>query len=185
MIFSILAFLSLFIGICIKDRKMSLKIQSLKCFFESIYAITISAYTVAGLGLLNFIRTTLFSYKDKFSKYSYLTILFLFEGIIIINCIYTWNGFISLLPTLASATRTFCMWQSNMKYVRLSAVLAAILFGGYYIYYQGWFMLAGYILLFIISCCAVLKHDIKLLNSKILKVKKTKTDINFRLCFKL
>ena len=37
MVFSILALLAVCISICIKDRKKSLYVQSLNCFFEAIY----------------------------------------------------------------------------------------------------------------------------------------------------
>ena len=37
MVFSILALLAVCISICIKDRKKSLYVQSLNCFFETIY----------------------------------------------------------------------------------------------------------------------------------------------------
>ena len=36
MVFSILALLAVCISICIKDRKKSLYVQSLNCFFEAI-----------------------------------------------------------------------------------------------------------------------------------------------------
>lgn len=45
MIFSILAFVALFVSICIKDRKKSLYVQSLNCFFWSdIWLYYISFY---------------------------------------------------------------------------------------------------------------------------------------------
>ena len=161
MIFSILAFITLFISICIKDRKKSLKVQSANCLFESLYALYIEAYTASVLGIINFIRSSLFMRKDKFSKNFYLSLLFIFESVIIVNCIATWEGMICLLPTIGSIVRTYALWQSNMKYVRLSGMVSGALFGIYYIYYNSWFMVIGYILLFIISFYNVLKVDIK------------------------
>ncbi|MBQ8042902.1 MAG: YgjV family protein [Clostridia bacterium] len=160
-IFSVLAFITLFISICIKDRNESLKVQSINCMFESLYAFSINAYTGAVLGVINFIRSSLFIKKEKFSKQFYLSLLVIFESIVITNCIFTWNGIISLLPTTGSIVRTYCLWQSNMKYVRMSGIVSGILFGMYYIYYQSWFMVAGYLLLFIISLYNVCKMDLK------------------------
>ncbi len=88
MIFSILAFVALIISICIKERKKSLVVQSINCLLEAIYNFIISAYTGAVLSVINFIRTFLFINKGKFNKIIYLVILFVFEGGIIINCIY-------------------------------------------------------------------------------------------------
>ena len=56
MIFSILAFITLIISICIKDRKRSLCVQSLNCLFEAIYNFIISAFTGAFLSIINLIR---------------------------------------------------------------------------------------------------------------------------------
>ena len=67
MIFSILAFITLIISICIKDRKRSLCVQSLNCLFEAIYNFIISAFTGAFLSIINLIRSFLFINKKKFS----------------------------------------------------------------------------------------------------------------------
>ena len=109
MLFSILAFLTLVISICIKKRNKSLFVQSLSCLFESIYDFIISAYTGAVLNLINFIRTFIFINKNRINKSIYFFVLIFFEGIIIANCIFTWNGLISLLPTIGSIIRTYCL----------------------------------------------------------------------------
>ena len=75
MIFSILAFLAVCISICIKDRKKSLYVQSLNCFFEAIYDFIINAFTGAILSIVNLIRTFIFIQKDKINKILYLVIL--------------------------------------------------------------------------------------------------------------
>ncbi len=161
MIFSILAFIALIVSICIKERKKSLIIQSINCLFEAIYGFIIYAYTGALLSVLNFIRTFLFINKSKFNKTIYLLILLLFESIIIINCILTWNGYISLLPTIGSIIRTYCLWQSNMKLVRVSGITTGILYGSYYIYYNSWFMVLGDFILLITGIYALWQNDIR------------------------
>lgn len=161
MIFSILAFLALFISICTKDRKKSLYVQSLNCFFESIYDFIVNAYTGAVLSIINLIRTLFFVNKDKFNKIFYICLLFIFEIIIIINCIFTYQGYISLLPTIGSMIRAYCLWQTNMKLVRFSGLTTGILYGLYYVHYQSWFLVMGDILLFIISLISIYNYDIK------------------------
>ena len=161
MIFSILAFLALVISICIKERKKSLCVQSLNCFFEAVYDFIISAYTGAVLSIINFIRTFIFINKNKINKKIYLFILIFFEGIIIINCLVTWNGLISLLPTIGSIIRTYCLWQSNMRLVRISGITTGIFYGIYYIFYQSWFMVLGDLILLVVGIYAVYKNDLK------------------------
>ena len=161
MIFSILAFITLIISICIKDRKKSLCVQSLNCLFEAIYNFIISAFTGAFLSIINLIRSFLFINKKKFNKRLYLIMLIIFESIIIINCLYTWQGFISLLPTIGSIIRTYCLWQSNMKLVRISGITTGLLYGSYYIYYSSWFMVLGDVVLLVTGIYVLLKNDIK------------------------
>jgi len=161
MIFSILAFVALFVSICIKDRKKSLYVQSLNCFLEAVYDFIISAFTGAILSIINLIRTFIFINKERFSKLIYLIILLFFEGIIIINCYFSWAGWISLLPTIGSIIRTYCLWQSDMKLIRISGITTGIFYGSYYIYYKSWFMVLGDLILLLIGMYEVYKHDIK------------------------
>lgn len=161
MIFSVLAFITLIISICIKDRKKSLCVQSLNCLFEAIYNFIISAFTGAFLSIINLIRSFLFINKKEFSKRVYLIMLIIFESIIIINCLYTWQGIISLLPTIGSIIRTYCLWQSNMKLVRISGITTSLLYGSYYIYYSSWFMVLGDVVLLVTGIYVLLKNDIK------------------------
>lgn len=161
MIFSILACIAIVSSICIKDRKKSLIVQSTSCIFESIYDFIINAYTGAVLSIFNFIRSIIFIQKDKISKSIYIFVLFLFEGIIIANCVLTWGGYISLLPTIGSIIRTYCLWQSKMKLVRISGITTGIFFGAYYIYYHSWFMVLGDAIILIAGIVALYKNDIK------------------------
>lgn len=161
MIFSVLAFVALIVSILIKERKKSLIVQSINCLSEAIYDFIIFAYTGAILSIVNFIRTILFINKEKFKKTIYMLILCIFESIIIINCIVTWNGYISLLPTIGSIIRTYCLWQSNMKLVRISRVTTGILYGSYYIYYHSWFMVLGDLILLLTGLYALWKNDIR------------------------
>lgn len=167
MIFSILAFIALIISISIKDRKKSLIVQSLNCLFESIYSFLVNAYTGGFLSIINFIRTFIFIQSEKINKKVYLLILLIFETIIIVNCVYTWNGYISLLPTIGSIIRTYCLWQTNMKLVRISGITSGILYGIYYLYYQSWFIVMGEIILFFTSIISIYKNDRKKNNVKL------------------
>ena len=161
MIFSVLAFIAVIVSVCIKDRKKSLSVQSLNCIFEAVYDFIISAFTSAVLSIINFIRTFLFINKDRFSKKAYILILLLFELLIVINCACTWAGVISLLPTIGSMIRAYCLWLSNMKYVRLSGITTGILYGSYYVYYEGWFMVLGYLILLVTGIWQFYKNDIR------------------------
>lgn len=161
MIFSVLSSFALFASICIKERKKSLFVQGLSCLFESIYDFIISAFTGALLGIVNLIRTFTFINKEKFGKLIYFFILLIFESVIIINCYYSWAGWISLLPTFGSIIRTYCLWQSNMTLIRFSGLTTGISYGSYYIYYKSWFMVLGDLILLLVGIYAIYTNDIK------------------------
>lgn len=162
MIFSILAFITLVLSICIKNRKSSLDVQALSCLCEAIYDFSIQAFTGAFLNIINFIRSSIFKRSEKINKNLYFLLFIFFEGIIISNCIYTWNGLISILPTLGSIIRTYCLWQSDMKLVRISGMTTGICYGLYYLYYKNIFIISGYVILLIVSIIKFYENDIKL-----------------------
>lgn len=161
MIFSVLAFTALVISVCIKERKKSLFVQSLDCIFEALYNFYIYAYTGAVLSLINFIRSFLFINKDDFSKKFYLGLLILFESVILINCIMTWDGVVSLLPTIGSFIRTYCLWQTDMRFVRLSGITTGVFYGAYYLYYQSPLLVIGETILMFAGMYAVWRNDVK------------------------
>lgn len=161
MIFSVLAFTALVISVCIKERKKSLFVQSLDCIFEALYNFYIYAYTGAVLSLVNFIRSFLFINKDDFSKKFYLGLLILFESVILINCIMTWDGVVSLLPTIGSFIRTYCLWQTDMRFVRLSGITTGVFYGAYYLYYQSPLLVIGETILMFAGMYAVWRNDVK------------------------
>lgn len=161
MIFSALACMALILSICIKNRKKSLLVQSLNCLFESAYGFIIGAYTGAVLSIANFIRTLIFMQSEKINKRIYFVILLIFESMIITNCVYTWEGMISILPTIGSVIRTYCLWQSDMKLVRISGMTTGIFYGLYYWYYQSYFLVLGDIILLCTGMISIYKNDIK------------------------
>ena len=160
MIFRILAVLALVISICIKERRKSLFVQSLSCLLESVYDFIITAYTAAVLSFLNFVRSFIFMNRNRINKIIYIIILIFFEAIIILNCIFTWNGPISLLPTIASVIRTYSLWQTKMQLVRMSGITTGLFYGIYYIYYQSWFMVIGEMILLACGIYLVFRNDI-------------------------
>lgn len=161
MIFSVLAFIMVCLSVCIKERKKSLFVQSFNCIFEGIYDFLVGAYTATTLSILNFIRTICFIKKDNFSNRQYFLLLILFLTLAILNCIFTWQGLISLLPTIGTMIRIYCLWQSSMTLVRISGLTTGVFYGSYYVYYQSWFLVLGDIVLFIVSLISIYQYDFK------------------------
>ena len=159
--FSILAFIALILSICLKKRKRALIVQAFECLFSALYAFYISAITAGVIEIINAIRTSIFINKKKIGKSIYLGILIFFEILIMTNCYLSWAGVISLLPTIGSMIRTYCLWQSDMKWVRLSGITTGIFYGAYYIFYEGWFMVLGYTVLLLVSIYEMYINDFR------------------------
>ena len=65
------------------------------------------------------------------------------------------------ITNIGSIIRTYCLWQTNMKLVRISGVTTGILYGLYYSYYHSWFIVMGDIILLLTSIINIYKNDIK------------------------
>ena len=87
MIFSILTFIAICLSLLIKDRIKSLHVYSIGCICESLYCITVGALTGTFLGIINFIRTYLFSCREIFSKKAYFSLFLFFEFVVFFNFI--------------------------------------------------------------------------------------------------
>ena len=120
LVLSVAVFATLIISISVRSRRRSLKIQSASCLLEALYSFTIGALTGAFINVINFIRSGLFVRRDEFGRFSYLLILVFFDLVILGNCLLTWAGPVSLLPTIGSLVRTYCLWQSDMRLIRVS-----------------------------------------------------------------
>ncbi len=112
MIFSLLAFLTLIISVCMVERKKSLIIQSISCLFETIYDFFIFAYTGACLSIFNFIRTyCLWQTNMNLIRISGLTTGILYGS----YYLYHHSWFMVLGDIALSIIAIFTLWQNSMN----------------------------------------------------------------------
>lgn len=160
LILSIAVFVTLVASVCVKRRRLSLSIQATSCLIEALYSFIIGALTGAVINIINFIRSGLFINRDKFGRIAYLFILVFFDVIILANCYLTWDGPASLLPTIGSLVRTYCLWQTDMRLVRVSGITTGLSYGAYYAIYGGWLMVLGYAILLIVGIYEIITKDV-------------------------
>ena len=160
LVLSVVVFATLIISISVRSRRQSLKIQSAGCLLEALYSFTIGALTGAFINVINFIRSGLFVRRDEFGRFSYLLILVFFDLVILGNCLLTWAGPVSLLPTIGSLVRTYCLWQSDMRLIRVSGITTGLSYGAYYAIYGGWLMVMGYTLLLVAGVYEITSKDV-------------------------
>lgn len=159
LIISVAVFATLIASVCVRRRQLSLRIQAISCLMEALYSFTIGAMTGAVINIINFIRSGLFANRNRFGRAIYLLILLLFDAIILINCYLTWAGPSSLLPTIGSLVRTYCLWQTDMKLVRVSGITTGLSYGAYYAIYGGWPMVLGYVTLLVVGAYEIVAKD--------------------------
>lgn len=157
-IFGIGALILIIISICVKRRKLSVFIQGSSCALQLIYELLIGATTAAIGEGVDVVRSALFIYKEKFSKWLYLAMLIAFEVFIVVSCIFTWDGPISLLPTIGAMLRTFAAWQSRMTLIRFAGIATGALYLPYFVYYDSPAMAIGYGILLLVGIYEVVKH---------------------------
>ena len=145
-------------SICVKRRKLSIFIQGSSCGLQLIYDLLIGAFTAAVTEVVDVVRSALFIHKDKFGKVIYLAMLICFELFIVGNCILTWAGPISLLPTIGAMIRTYAAWQPRMGLIRIAGVITGVLYVPYFVYYNSPAMAIGYAILLLVGIYEVIKH---------------------------
>lgn len=163
LIFSVLTFVTICLSVFIKNRKEALNVYAISCLCESLYCMTVGALTGTFLGVINFIRTYLFANKDIFSKKAYFVLFLFFEFLVIFNCVITFDGLISLFPTMASIIGVYCLWVPDVKYLKISSLIKGLFYSVYYVYYDSWILVWGYMVVFLFSSYALIKCN---LNSK-------------------
>lgn len=129
-------------------------------FAIQYFLIGPQAYTGAWLDLLSGGRNFLF-YKLVEKKRSTLPVIFVFCGIMLVLGIYSWAGWLSLLPICAKLITTVSYGMKNERLLRLITLPSCILWVIYNIAVGGWEAVIGDTL----SLCSILigiwKFDIQ------------------------
>ena len=157
-IVSVGALLLIIVSICVKKRRLSVLIQGASCGLQFIYELLIGAFTAAVGEGIDVVRSVFFVYKEKFSSTLYSLLLVIFEAIIIVSCIITWDGPLSLLPTLGTMFRTYAAWQTRMGLIRVAGIVTGLLYVPYFICYDSVVMATGYMILLLVGIYEVIKH---------------------------
>ena len=125
----------------------------------AIQFFLLNAITGGVISIINAIRCVVFYiYKKKELKPSIVTLL-IFEIIVIISGIFSWQNMWSLIPILATVLYTYSLWQDDVRVIRISACLV----------YSSW---AVYDL--IVKAYAGVLQEVSILASSILALFKNK-----------
>ena len=140
-------------------KKQLLKYQIFSSLLYIIQYIFLGAYTVCLMSLICIIRNSIFSYYDnqKIPVHSLIFVIIL----MIIFSIFTFYGFISLLPMFESIMYSVALWGGNLKTIRLAEIVSCIIYIFYNICVGAYVGLIGTIIELVTAVIAFYKFNIK------------------------
>lgn len=156
-LFGVIALCFLIISFQKNDKDELLKYQIFSSISFAIQYLLLNAITGVLMNLMSLIRNIIYK-KFKEIPFKYIVLIII---VMIILSIFSYNGVISLLPTLAVILYIIALWQKNLKITRITEVISCCLF---IIYNISVLAIVGFISAIIELCfalVAVYRSDIK------------------------
>ncbi len=136
------------------------KMASEILFAVQYFLIGPEAYTGAWLDLLSGGRNFLF-YKLVEKKKSTLPVILVFSALMIGLGVYSWSGWLSLLPILAKVITTVSYGMKNERLLRFITLPSCVLWVIYNITVGGWEAMIGDTLSLVSILIAIYKFDVR------------------------
>jgi GNAT superfamily N-acetyltransferase len=143
-----------------KDRRKILLLKIGDSLLYSVHYFLLGAWPGACINIIGAVRSWSFIYKNKnkfLSTYA-LPIIFLFAYVI--TAALTWQGPITILPTLGSIILMFSIWQNNTKIIRRYGLAVQVLWLAYAIFVGTWVVVFTETVLMISAITAIIRLDI-------------------------
>ena len=142
-----------------KTRKKMLFCLIFDGLFYFIQYILLKAYTGAFTNLISIARVITFNKKGSNSFFKKNYILYIIILLYIIVGIYTYDGIISLLPTIATVIYTVALWQDDTKIIRYGSIMMFSMWLLYNIIVQAYISAVVEGILLIGTLISIIKFD--------------------------
>ena len=121
-LFGFLVFVS---SVQVKEKKKLILFQLVANFLYGVSYFLLNVKTAFFMNMVSVIRCAIlyFTKQEKPSK----LFLFLLLAMIVVITIFTYDGPLSLLPTIITAMYTISTWQNNMTVIRYAFIAAGLL----------------------------------------------------------
>lgn len=160
----IIALFFLIISFQTNKKYKLLKYQIVSSLLFAIQYLCLNAITGCLMNLMTLIRNIIYKkHKNDIS----IIYLFLIIFAMIVLSIFSYNGLISLLPTLAVILYSIALWQKNLTITRLVEVVSCLLFIFYNIKVSAITGLISTIIELSLALIAIYRFDVK--NNKNIK----------------
>ncbi|MDD3036253.1 MAG: YgjV family protein [Candidatus Saccharimonadaceae bacterium] len=104
------------------DRKRILLCQILGTCFFCIHFYLLQKYTGSALNLIAAVRAVIYYNRDK-KFFGSVIWLWIFVAISIVSGILTWEGMISVLPTIAMIIGSVSVWVEKPRTIRILSII--------------------------------------------------------------
>lgn len=124
-IISLIGFVFFVFSVQMKEKNKLIILQLIANFLYAINYLLLNVKMAFYMNLISCIRCVIlyFSKKEKPS----LIYLFILTGMICVIGVYNYDGWLSLIPVGITILYTVSTWQNNMKVIRCSFILAALI----------------------------------------------------------
>lgn len=126
-ILSFVTIIPVVLGRLAPTREGLLKSQIIANILGFLSYLCLGAYTAMALAIVLTMRCVVFYYKPTKTWAKSIAWLYLFIGLQFIAAVLAWEGWISLLPTMACTVFTCALWMENPKAIRVLSIVSTIL----------------------------------------------------------
>ena len=156
-LFGIIALVLLITSFQKNNKNILLKCQIFSSLFFALQYLCLNAITGCLMNLMTMIRNIIYK---KFPKTPLLFVVLIIMSMIILS-LFSYNGLISLLPTIAVILYSIALWQKNLTITRITEIISCSMFIIYNINVLAITGLISTIIELIFSIIAVYRFDIK------------------------
>ncbi len=136
-----------------------LNLQFIGSFIYVLHFFLLSAWTGVAINAIVAVRNWVFIKKDTHTWAQHPAWLYVFMGLAILSLYFTWEGWISILPTIALCLGVYSRWQSKVAHIRLFALAGTFLWIPYVIVVHSYAGLATELVLGTAVLYGMWKHD--------------------------
>ena len=131
-VFGIVAIVIMFFSYQKKSKRDFLFLQIFMNIFYACQYFLLNAFSAVASNIVSIVRTIIFYKYEKENHKVPFIYLIIFEAIIIISGILTYNGLYSIIPNIILFIYTYGTWQNKLSTTYKIGILASIL----WIYYN-------------------------------------------------
>ena len=107
-----------------RKKEAFLLLQSCGALFFILQYILTNRITGAVTFTFIVIRSLVYYFFKRKGKKPSIAVLIFFQAVLIVSTAFSWQNLLSFLPYISSAGKTWGTWQDDMKWARITSLIA-------------------------------------------------------------